>query len=120
MVAEDEEDVRNMLSKIPQNKGYRVITASDGENAVSVFQAHMDQIDLVILDLVMPKLSGRKVFEKIRAIRPNVPALFSTGYTTGAADAEFLSRSDWALIQKPYSPSVLYAAVRELLRQQSA
>ena len=117
LVAEDEEDVLNMLAKTLESKGYRVFAAKDGEEAMAVFEANADRIDLVILDMVMPKLRGRQVYEKIRESGSDVPVVFSTGYSLDSKDAEYIAGKGLRTIQKPYAPDVLFTAVREVLDQ---
>ena len=82
---------------------------------MSVFKTNSDRIDLIILDMVMPKLGGRKVYEQIRESGSNVPVLFSTGYSLDSDDAEYIAGEGLRTIQKPYAPDVLYTAVREVL-----
>jgi polar amino acid transport system substrate-binding protein len=115
LVAEDEEDVLNILSRTLESRGYRVLAAKDGEEAMAVFKTNADRIDLVILDMVMPKLRGRAVYERIRESGSNVPVLFSTGYSLDSSDAEFASEKGLRTIQKPYAPDVLFTSVREAL-----
>ena len=86
MVAEDEEDVLSILSKLLESRGYQVLAARDGNEAISVFKANADRIDLVLLDMVMPKLIGRQVYEQIRESGSDVPVIFSTGYSLDSSD----------------------------------
>ena len=115
LLAEDDEEVLKSLTKSLENNGYRVLTAKDGIEGLSEFKANFDRIDLVILDMVMPKMSGRRVYEEIHKLAPDLPVLFSTGYSTKTADAEFLAELDIQVIRKPYTSEELLAAVRELL-----
>jgi DNA-binding response OmpR family regulator len=95
--------------------GYRVIVACDGDEAVSLFDDHRADIDLARLDVVMPKRTGRAVYEAIRARDASLPVLFSSGYTQGALDAEGRERIDVPVISKPYSPQELLRAVHDAL-----
>ncbi len=115
LVAEDEDEVLSILSRSLESKGYRVLAAMDGQEALSVFKENSDRIDLVILDMVMPALRGREVFEQIREFGSGVPILFSSGYSPDPEDTEFLTCNGLRLIQKPYSPNELFASVREVL-----
>lgn len=80
-----------------------------------MYQAKADEIDLLILDMVMPKLRGREAYNRIRSNGSNVPVLFSSGYSPDDDESVFLSDNGLLLIQKPYAPEVLFAAVREAL-----
>jgi CheY-like chemotaxis protein len=119
LVAEDAEDVLFLLSKMLEIKGYRVLAAMDGEEAISVFKANEDRIDLVMLDMVMPKLRGREVFERIREGGSDVPVMFCTAYSLNSSDVEFTSGKGLPIIQKPIAPDVLFTTVRKLLDQTS-
>jgi CheY-like chemotaxis protein len=113
LIAEDDGDVLGLVVQLLESQGYRVLTASDGLEAVAVFNAHREQITLVILDMVMPRLGGRAAYEQIKRLRPEVAVMFSTGYAASAQDADFLARSGSRVLKKPYSPSELFLAVRE-------
>ena len=115
LVAEDEEAVRELLTELLEGHGYTVLTAGDGEKAVSTFRKRKDKIDLVILDVVMPKLSGRGAYEKIRKLHGEIPIIFSTGYAATTLDREFLARDGLKVIHKPYAPAILLHAVREAI-----
>jgi two-component system cell cycle sensor histidine kinase/response regulator CckA len=94
--------------------GYEVLVAVDGEDAVAVFRAHPD-VDLLLLDVIMPKLDGHEAFERIQAIRPDVPVLFSSGYSENAIHTNFVLHEGLSLLQKPYSSEALLRAVRRVL-----
>jgi PAS domain S-box-containing protein len=110
LVAEDEAIVRHVVVKILEDAGYRVLTATNGAEAVSVFQEHRDAIDLVLLDLVMPKQNGLETWEQIRAIRPDVRVLFTSGYS----DVHRIG-PEHQLLQKPYEPDLMLRRIRGLL-----
>jgi PAS domain S-box-containing protein len=115
LLAEDEEMVRDLASRILEKAGYRVLTAKDGEEAFVLFRENASQIDLLLLDVVMPKLGGRGVYEKARALKPDIPALFASGYTENAVHTNFVLKEGFRLIQKPFSGEDLLRAVREIL-----
>ena len=87
LVAEDEASLRDLASTVLERLGYTVILAEDGLEAVNLFKAYQSRIDLVILDLVMPRFSGRDALDRMRAIRPDLRALFVTGYDEVGARA---------------------------------
>ena len=117
LVVEDQPSVREIISRMLSSKGYHVLTACDGEEAVLVFKDHANEISLVLLDMVLPKLSGREALEQIRGIRADAAVLFSTGYSPDTVDKEFLGGNGLRLIQKPYAPTELLKTVREVIDQ---
>jgi CheY-like chemotaxis protein len=116
LVAEDDPAVRNLTARILRTAGYSVLTAADGQEAVDVFRNNQDTIDLVLLDGVMPKKSGREVYEAILTLRPTA-VLFVSGYSAASLPAAFLADGDLKVLPKPYSPDLLLRRVRELLDQ---
>jgi PAS domain S-box-containing protein len=117
LVAEDEVTLQGLIKGILVGLGYRVIMAGDGQEAVRLFEARREEIALVILDLVMPKMGGREAYELMQRIRSDVPFLFMTGYSTEVIQKRLLPNIDAPLIQKPYSVSDLSRKVREVLDQ---
>jgi hypothetical protein len=117
LIAEDEELLRTLAATILQRAGYTVLLAANGEEAVEIFTKECEAIDLVILDLIMPRIGGREAFERMRALCPDLRALFVTGY-----GAEYNLQGDptglppnAALLRKPYQVATLSQAVREVL-----
>jgi PAS domain S-box-containing protein len=115
LVAEDHEGGREMVYETLGKLGYTVLTAANGEEAVRVFEANRETVDLLLLDVVMPKLSGPEAFHRIEAIRPGLPVVFATGYSSEAEILDALSAEHRHLVQKPYSPRAIARKVRELL-----
>ena len=118
LLAEDEEVVREVALRILEKNGYRVLVARDGEEALQVFEAHKDDIQCAVLDVVMPRVSGKDVRDRIRAYRPDLPVIFCSGYGPNSAQTGFVLEEGAELIQKPYSQSVLLQRVREVLDAQ--
>jgi CheY-like chemotaxis protein len=113
LLADDEVAVRELAKTSLEMAGYRVLLAADGAEAVEVFRKAKDQVQLVVLDASMPRMSGRQAFEAIRQIDPNVKVLFASGYHGGGLLPD--SAPGTRLLNKPYIPSQLSAAVREML-----
>ncbi len=102
LLAEDDEAVRQLGKRILENAGYRVLIASDGEEALEVFDRFQDSIDLMLLDVVMPKLGGRALMDRVQTKCARMKFLFSSGYSEGALHSGFVLEAGIDLIQKPY------------------
>jgi len=120
LVAEDDEDMRKIISEILKALGYNIIIASNGEESLDIFIKRHGEIDFVILDVVMPKLSGREVYEEIKKIKPDVPALFVTGYSLNNIHTDFILKEDVEVLQKPYSFGDIAFKIREILDKRKA
>ncbi len=115
LLAEDEEMVCKLAETVLRNAGYRVLVARDGEEAVDLFKQHASEITLAILDIIMPKLSGRAVHQHILEVRQDLPVLFSSGYSLDADDDNGPSKAPIRMIQKPYKPDVFLRTVRDFI-----
>ncbi len=117
LIAEDEPLVRQVAVRILEKAGYTTFAATDGEEAVELFRKHADEIDLVLSDVIMPRLNGHAALQQIRQVRPDIPAVFCTGCDPDAAEVSFLSEDGSALVEKPFKVSTLLAAVRKALER---
>jgi CheY-like chemotaxis protein len=115
LVAEDDAALRRLFSTILQAYGYKVILAQDGEEAIKKFADNRDKIQLIMLDMIMPKKSGKEVFDIIRKMRPDIKTLFSSGYTADRIDKDNMSKGGFDFIMKPVSPKELLKKIREVL-----
>jgi PAS domain S-box-containing protein len=115
LVAEDELTLRGLIAEILTGLGYHVIVAGDGQEAVRLFEARREEIALVILDLVMPKMGGREAYAELVARGSDVPVLFMTGYSSEVTREARVQDIEGSLIQKPYSVGELGRKVREVL-----
>ena len=115
LVAEDDEALRRLSEIVLTQSGYKVISARDGVEAISKFIDNKESIQLAILDMVMPKKSGKEVYDVIREIRSDIKVLFSSGYTADRLDKALLQTENVNLISKPVSPRNLLRRVREVL-----
>ncbi|GAB4362671.1 MAG: hypothetical protein Kow00128_02620 [Deltaproteobacteria bacterium] len=115
LLADDEEMIRDLGRQILEMQGYTVITAADGQEAIDRYIRDRSRIDLVLLDMTMPHLSGVEVMERIRELDPGAKILLSSGYRADAGDAERKVSKASAFLPKPYRPDLLAKTVREVL-----
>jgi two-component system, cell cycle sensor histidine kinase and response regulator CckA len=101
--------------RVLERAGYRALTAIDGEDAVRLFREHRSEISCALLDVVMPRLGGREALQRIKAIDPDMKAIFCSGYDPSMAQVGFVMDDDARLIQKPFVPEALLTALREVL-----
>lgn len=116
LLAEDDLDVRSFTVALLQEFGYRVIEAVDGMDALDTFLRRKDEIDLVILDVVMPRMNGKEVLEKLKQIRTDTKILFTSGYTPETIARQGILEKEAAIIKKPYSPGELLKKIAELIQ----
>ncbi|RJP66009.1 MAG: response regulator, partial [Candidatus Abyssobacteria bacterium SURF_17] len=115
LVVDDEEPIRTLAKDIFESYGYRVLLAENGEEAVETYTHRMDEIALVILDMVMPKMGGREAYLKLKEVNPKVRTLLSTGYSQNGKAKEILDSGVMGFIQKPYQVNELLSKVRHVL-----
>ena len=115
LIVEDHDGLCEIASTTLEGLGYRVRIARDGEEAVREFQAHRNEVALVLLDVMLPKLSGLEVYDYINGERPDVPVLFVTGYSADTEMLHSIQRRNLPLLQKPYGPRDLALRVRDAL-----
>lgn len=111
LLAEDDEDVRDVTTSIFEDFGYTVIAASDGEEAINAFNRNRDRINIVI----MPLRNGREVYKEISGEKPGIKVLFTSGYTADIITKKGLIDDGMPFISKPVSPTMLLKKVREVL-----
>ncbi len=115
LVAEDHDGLREVARATLEGLGYRVILTCDGEQALRAFQEHRNEVALALLDVVMPKFGGQELYARICALKPDVPVIFTTGYTAEAAALSQLAEKGMAVLLKPYTPAQLGRKIRETL-----
>jgi PAS domain S-box-containing protein len=115
LLAEDDASTRALIKEILEKYGYSVIEAADGEEAVSRFAGNKDVVDLVILDVIMPKKNGKVVYEGIREMKPGIKALFISGYTADIIHSKGVYEENLHFLAKPIMPDDLVAKVRAML-----
>jgi two-component system cell cycle sensor histidine kinase/response regulator CckA len=115
LLVEDEESVRKMALISLQMHGYKVLTATDGKDALQIMQTYGEPLDLVLTDVIMPNVSGPELARNLQVQFPQVKVLFMSGYTDDAVVRHGLLEADVSFIQKPYTPTELARKVRQVL-----
>lgn len=114
LLVEDEETVRRLVKRTLEKNGYRVLAASQGDEAIELSAAHKGPIHLLITDVILPKISGRQTAEQITAQRPKTRVLFMSGYTNDAVVQHGILEPGIEFIPKPFSSEVLLRKVHAL------
>jgi PAS domain S-box-containing protein len=115
LVVDDEAMVLDAAVKILEKLGYTVIEAKGGREALEIYEANKNKIDMVVLDMVMPDIGGGKAYDRMKEINPKVKVLLSSGYSIESEAKEILARGCDGFIQKPFSMRELSQGVREIL-----
>ncbi|HSB32698.1 MAG TPA: PAS domain S-box protein [Candidatus Sulfobium mesophilum] len=117
LLAEDDEDARTIMGEMLRMGGYTVLEAGDGEEAIRVYRENKDRLQLVFLDVRMPKKNGREVYEEIKQIHPATKFLFISGYTADIMDSLGVGEGGINFISKAASPDEILGKIREVLDQ---
>ncbi|MFW6255960.1 MAG: response regulator [Candidatus Sumerlaeota bacterium] len=117
LLVEDDELVRDLGTDILKKAGYQVLSAFNGEEAITCLDENLEKIDLVILDVVLPKKNGKEVFEHIRRMRPDLPVLFCSGYGISTVRESLSMGENLNLVEKPFRRNALLKEVRKLLNE---
>ena len=115
LLVDDEHLIREAGRAMLETLGLKVLLASDGQEALEHFRRGGQRVDLVLMDLTMPKMDGREAFEAIRTLQPTQPILLSSGYNEQESVQEFLGRELAGFIQKPYTLQTLRDKLQEVL-----
>jgi PAS domain S-box-containing protein len=115
LLVEDEDAVRALVRNVLKERGYRVMEASRGQDALDLAEQYWGQIDLLVTDVVMPQMNGRELARRLANVHPHIKVLYISGYTDNAAWYQDGLDSGAAFLQKPFSPEALAHKVREVL-----
>ena len=115
LLVDDEEMVADIGKDLLEKLGYRVLVAAGGVEAIKLFKRHRNQIDLVILDMIMPDMSGGETFSRMRAIKPNAKILLSSGYSLDRRASAIMKQGCNGFIQKPFNLKKISHKIREIL-----
>jgi len=116
LVAEDDDGVRDFVTGLLEDNGYRVFAARDGQEAIDLFDAAGHTIDLALLDVVMPRKSGREVMEHLRRADAGIPIIFTSGYSLNAIHTDFVLAEGIDLLEKPYRRHEFLTRIRQAVR----
>ena len=117
LLAEDDQGVRSLTTTLLTDFGYRVIEAVDGQEALRQFTDHAKEVDLLILDVILPKMGGKEVYDAVKAVRPDMGVLFISGYTADIINKKGIFGERLKFLSKPVVPFDLLQNIRALLDQ---
>jgi two-component system cell cycle sensor histidine kinase/response regulator CckA len=117
LVADDDEVVLQVATRVLARHGFSILTARDGVEALSLIESRPGDIAAVVLDLVMPRMNGADALIEIRKLRPDLPVILSTGYSAADAAVRLAGLAADAFVQKPYRREQLVAALRRVLER---
>jgi CheY-like chemotaxis protein len=115
LVVEDSEPLRDLIFETLETMGYTALMAQDGHQAIRICTQFSGTIDLLLTDVVMPKMKGPEVMKRVKQMRPDVGVLFMSGYTNDVALRHGISNAEVSFIQKPFSSTELTHKLREAL-----
>lgn len=115
LLVDDEEMVADIGKDLLEKLGYTVLVAAGGTEAIKLFKRHRDQVDLIILDMIMPDMSGGETFSHLRAIKPNAKILLSSGYSLDRRASAIMQQGCNGFIQKPFNLKKVSHKIREIL-----
>jgi CheY-like chemotaxis protein len=119
LLVEDEENMLRLLERAFSRRGYRILKADTGQSALELYQRHKEQIDVVLLDMGLPRVSGREVLRKIRNENPDAKIVVTSGYVEPALKLE-IDQTHARLLHKPYTPNDVFEIVQSLIGPQSS
>ena len=117
LLVDDEPDVLAVSKEILESLGYTVHGVKNGEEAVALYREMKDSISLVILDMIMPGLSGSETFDRIRELNPSAKIILSSGYSLNSQAQQIMDKGCDGFIQKPFDIAFLSRKVREVLEK---
>jgi CheY-like chemotaxis protein len=117
LLTEDEQDVREVARGFLESGGYTVIEARDGAEALGLVEKHKGAINLLITDMVMPRMTGLELAARLKESQPGLRMLYMSGYSEKAVEESMQPDPSIRLLSKPFSRSALLRAVHELLRK---
>ena len=118
LLVEDQDGIRELASEFLKGSGYTILEARDGSEALQVAGQHHGRIDLLVTDVMMPKMGGRELASRLANVRPHMKVIYMSGYTEYAKDNQKIADSENVILQKPFALDTLARKVREVLAAQ--
>ncbi|MDL2124454.1 MAG: PAS domain S-box protein [Deltaproteobacteria bacterium] len=115
LLIDDEETILDVGQALLKAMCYKVLTAKSGQEAIELYQKNQEDTDIVILDMIMPNMSGGEVYDRMKEINPDIKVLLSSGYSVDGQATDILNRGCNGFIQKPFNINELSAAIRQIL-----
>ncbi|MDI6699708.1 MAG: response regulator [bacterium] len=116
LIIDDEESIRNSCKEILEKDGMKVLTAKDGIEGIEILEKYKDDVSLVILDMIMPKMSGKDTFIEIKKIDRNIPVILCSGYSEEGEAEEIINMGVDGFLQKPYRMKTLLETIKKILK----
>jgi CheY-like chemotaxis protein len=115
LLVDDERIIIDVCKEMLQHLGYKVLIASSGEEAVNIYSKNQGEVDMVILDMIMPDMNGGEVYKRLSEINPNIKVLLSSGYSINGQAQEIMACGCKGFIQKPFNLQEISLQIREIL-----
>ena len=115
LLVDDEATIRDIGKEMLEMLGFKIITAVDGYDAITIYQEQKEQIDFVLLDLTMPHMDGKETFYELRRLNPRVRVILSSGYAEQDITSQFAGQGLCGFIQKPYTLQILEDSMQKLV-----
>ena len=115
LFVDDEDMIIEVAGELFEQLGYNVLTAKNGKEAIELYEENKEHIDIVLLDMIMPDMSGSDTYDKMRKINPDIKVLLSSGYSINGQATEIMDRGCNGFIQKPFKMKELSQKLREIL-----
>ena len=115
LLIDDEKTIRNVGTEILNEIGYNVIPASGGKEGIGIYKKNTKNIDMIILDMIMPDMGGERTYNLLKEINADIKVLLSSGYSIKGQASEILEKGCDGFIQKPFNIRKLSQAIREIL-----
>jgi len=115
LLVDDESMIIDVGKQLMEKMGYKVLTARDGKEAMEIFEKNWEEIDMVVLDMIMPGMGGGECFDRMKGIKPDIKVLLSSGYSIDGQATEILNRGCDGFIQKPFNIKEMSQKLREII-----